>query len=64
MALMSTPIARTIETLTHHADVAFLQSIGVDVQAAVVQGGHEWTEEFRQSAADFLHSMLGEPMSR
>lgn len=45
-----------------HADVAFLQSIGVDVHAAVVQGGHEWTDGFRQSAADFLRSVLGGPL--
>lgn len=40
------------------ADVAFLRSIGVGVQTTVFPGGHEWTDEFRQSAAAFLESVL------
>ncbi|HTQ79806.1 MAG TPA: phospholipase [Thermoanaerobaculia bacterium] len=35
-------------------DVAALRAKGVDVRPFVYPGGHEWTEEFRQAAGDFL----------
>ncbi len=38
------------------ADVERLQAIGVEVEAVVFDGGHEWTDEFRLAASQFLQS--------
>jgi predicted esterase len=35
-------------------DVGLLQRKGVHVQPVVFQGGHEWTNEFRAAAGEFL----------
>lgn len=40
------------------ADVAYLQSIDVRVDVVVFERGHEWTDEFRHAAAQFLRSLL------
>ena len=36
------------------ADLANLETMGVSVEAVVFDGGHEWTDEFRHAAAQFL----------
>ncbi len=41
------------------ADLTLLQSKGAHVRAVVFEGGHEWTDEFRQAAAQFLQSLTG-----
>ncbi len=38
------------------SDVERLQANGVEVEAVVFDGGHEWTDEFRQAASQFLQS--------
>jgi hypothetical protein len=35
-------------------DVETLQAKNVDVRPLVYPGGHEWTEEFRRAAGEFL----------
>ena len=35
-------------------DVDTLRSKGIDVRPLVYPGGHEWTEEFRVAAGEFL----------
>ena len=35
-------------------DVDILRSKGVDVRPMVYPGGHEWTDEFRAAAGEFL----------
>lgn len=37
-----------------HSDVQLLQAKGIRPQTLVFAGGHEWTEEFRQTVAGFL----------
>lgn len=39
------------------ADANLLESKGVRVRAVVFDGGHEWTDEFRAAAAEFLKSV-------
>lgn len=39
------------------ADVAWLHVTGARVDVVVVEGGHEWTGEFRVAAARFLQSL-------
>jgi predicted esterase len=41
------------------ADVDFLRSRGVDVRPLVYEGAHEWTEEFRRAAGEFLAEVSG-----
>jgi predicted esterase len=41
------------------ADHAALERLGVHVETCVFEGGHEWTDTFRRSAADFLRRTLG-----
>jgi predicted esterase len=40
------------------ADVTYLQSIDVRVGVVVFEGGHEWTDEFREAASQFLQALL------
>ena len=40
------------------ADRAVLERLGVHVHACVFEGGHEWTDAFRHTAAGFLHRIL------
>lgn len=40
------------------ADRAELERLGVHVEACVFAGGHEWTDTFRNAAADFLRRTL------
>ena len=40
------------------ADRAVLERLGVQVDACVFDGGHEWTDMFRHAAADFLRRTL------
>jgi hypothetical protein len=35
-------------------DVELLRARKVDVRPCVFQGGHEWTDEFRAAAGEFL----------
>lgn len=39
-------------------DVTLLRSKHVDVRPVVFQGGHEWTDEFRNAAGQFLREVL------
>jgi predicted esterase len=39
-------------------DVRLLESKGVDVRPVVFEGGHEWTNEFRAAAGEFLREVL------
>jgi predicted esterase len=39
-------------------DVELLRDKGVDVRPFVFEGGHEWTNEFRAAAGDFLREIL------
>jgi predicted esterase len=39
------------------ADVELLNTKGVAVETCVYSGGHEWTDEFRQSCAKFLNQI-------
>jgi predicted esterase len=39
-------------------DVTLLRSKQVDVRPVVFQGGHEWTDEFRSVAGEFLREVL------
>lgn len=39
-------------------DVELLRDKGVDVRPLVFEGGHEWTNEFRAAAGDFLREVL------
>jgi predicted esterase len=39
-------------------DVELLRSKGVDVRPVVFTGGHEWTNEFRAAAGEFLREAL------
>lgn len=39
-------------------DVTLLRGKRVDVRPVVFQGGHEWTDEFRSAAGDFLREVL------
>lgn len=41
------------------ADLTLLESKGVRVEAVVCEGGHEWTDEFRDAAGRFLQSLTG-----
>jgi predicted esterase len=38
-------------------DVELLRARRVDVRPCVFQGGHEWTDEFRAAAGEFLHEV-------
>ena len=38
-------------------DVEFLRSRHVDVRPVIFQGGHEWTDEFRAAAGEFLREV-------
>ena len=38
-------------------DLAFLSKRGIDHSVVRFQGGHEWTEEFRTAAGDFLAAL-------
>jgi hypothetical protein len=38
-------------------DVELLRSKRVDVRPVVFQGGHEWTDEFRARAGEFLREV-------
>lgn len=38
-------------------DVEFLRSRNVDVRPVIFQGGHEWTDEFRAAAGEFLREV-------
>lgn len=40
------------------ADAGFLLSRGVDVRPVVYEGAHEWTEDFRRAAGEFLAGIL------
>jgi predicted esterase len=40
------------------ADVAQLRARGTELETAVFDGGHEWTDEFRDAAAAFLRRVL------
>ena len=40
-------------------DVEVLRTRGVDVRPVVFTGGHEWTNEFRAAAGEFLREVLG-----
>lgn len=42
-------------------DVALLRSKKVDVRPLIFQGGHEWTDEFRKAAGQFLDETLRPP---
>ena len=35
-------------------DIEFLQSVNVPIKSLTFPGGHEWTEEFRRKAGEFL----------
>ncbi|HYO13288.1 MAG TPA: phospholipase [Thermoanaerobaculia bacterium] len=39
-------------------DVELLRGKGVEVRPLVFEGGHEWTNEFRAAAGDFLREVL------
>ncbi len=39
------------------ADVGLLESKGVHVDTIAFEGGHEWTDQFREAAARFLSSL-------
>ena len=39
-------------------DVELLRKKGVDVRPVVFEGGHEWTNEFRSAAGEFLQEVL------
>jgi predicted esterase len=39
-------------------DVELLRGKGVDVRPVVFTGGHEWTNEFRAAAGEFLREVL------
>jgi len=41
-------------------DVEILRTRGVDVRPVVFTGGHEWTNEFRAAAGEFLREVLGQ----
>ncbi len=41
-------------------DVEVLRTRGVDVRPLVFTGGHEWTNEFRAAAGEFLREVLGQ----
>lgn len=41
-------------------DVEVLRTRGVDVRPVVFTGGHEWTNEFRAAAGEFLREVLGQ----
>jgi len=38
-------------------DIDALRAKGIDVRPLVYPGGHEWTDEFRQAAAEFLNEV-------
>lgn len=38
-------------------DVELLRAKGVDVRPVIFQGGHEWTDEFRAAAGEFLREV-------
>ena len=40
-------------------DVARLTGMGSRVETYVFEGGHQWTDEFRTAAADFLRELWG-----
>jgi predicted esterase len=42
-----------------HSDVAWLRGIGNDVTLCEYDGGHEWTDAFREAAAAFLSRVAG-----
>lgn len=46
----------TSDKLEH--DLALLAGKGVRARSAIYQGGHEWTEELRRAAGDFLAEVL------
>jgi predicted esterase len=39
-------------------DVELLRQKGIDIRPVVFQGGHEWTNEFRAAAGEFLREMF------
>lgn len=39
-------------------DVELLRKKGIDIRPVVFQGGHEWTNEFRAAAGEFLREMF------
>jgi predicted esterase len=41
------------------SDVAWLRGIGVDLTVCEYDGGHEWTDEFREATAGFLRRIAG-----
>jgi predicted esterase len=41
------------------ADVAWLRSVGTDLTLCEYDGGHEWTDAFREAAGAFLSRMAG-----
>ena len=45
------------------ADLARLQEAGVSVTPALVDAGHEWTDDFSRRAAAFLEQILQRPVS-
>jgi predicted esterase len=38
-------------------DLATLRRLGVDVHAAVFDGGHEWAPAFRDAASEYLRAL-------
>ncbi len=40
------------------ADLAVLEKLGVEVEACVFEGGHEWTPEFYARAGEFLRRVI------
>ena len=42
-------------------DVELLRARGVDVRPVVFSGGHEWTNQFRAAAGEFLREVLAPP---
>jgi predicted esterase len=45
----------------HQADRAFLDSVGANAQVVTFDGGHEWTDEFREAAGRFLARVIDSP---
>ena len=41
------------------ADVAWLRSVGTDLTLCEYDGGHEWTDTFREAAGAFLSRVAG-----
>jgi predicted esterase len=43
------------------ADVAFLRAAGADVRATTFEGGHDWTPQVNEAAAELLADVAARP---